>query len=387
MRVVVTPQEFKGSLTASEAAVAIADGAQRAAPDAVVEMVAMADGGPGTAVALVGAVGGRFVEAGVRDPLGRVVSAHWAVLNDGTGVIEMAEAAGLWRLAEDERDPRTASTYGVGELMRAALDAGCDRMIVGLGGSATNDGGAGMAEALGAQFLDAESRPLPPGGAALARLERIAVGGLDARLAEVEVIGAADVTNPLCGAEGASLVYGPQKGAGPEVARELDDALRRYGEIVERDVGVPVLDAPGAGAAGGLGAGLIAFARARIEPGVDVVANAVRLRERLRGADLVLTGEGRLDGQTGYGKTVAGVARIAVEESVPVIALAGSLGPGWEGVLALGVESVESVVPGTATLEQAMAEPAEMLARTAERAVRSWLQTRSIVSGEDDPAR
>jgi glycerate kinase len=269
-------------------------------------------------------------------------------------------------------------------LVLAALDAACRRIIVGVGGSATNDGGAGMAVALGVRFLDAGDKELAPGGAALARLDRIDVSRLDQRLRECEVIAATDVTNPLCGPEGASLVYGPQKGAGPEAARELDAALRRYGEMVERDVGVQILDAPGAGAAGGLGAGLIAFLRARIEPGVEVVARTVRLRERLRGADLVLTGEGRLDGQTGYGKTVAGVARIAAAEGVPVITVAGSLGPGWERVLKLGIDGVEPIVPRSGTLEEALAQPAEMLATTTARAVNGWLRIRAIAGARDE---
>ncbi len=392
MRIVIAPQEFKGSLAASQAAAAMAEGARRALPEAKLETVPMADGGPGTVEAVVEAGGGRTVTATVQDPLGRPVPAQWGIVEGQTavpvrrGVIEMAAAAGLWRLAEEERDPRVTSTYGVGQLALAALDAGCRRLIIGLGGSATNDGGAGMAAALGARFLDAEDHELAPGGAALARLERIDASGLDQRLPRRvgEVIAATDVTNPLCGPEGASLVYGPQKGAGPEATRALDAALRHYGEIVERDVGVPVLDVPGAGSAGGLGAGLIAFLRARIEPGVEVVARTVRLRERLRGADLVLTGEGRLDGQTGYGKTVAGVARIAAAEGVPVIVVAGSLGPGWERVLKLGVEGVEPIVPRSGTLEDAMARPAEMLATTVARAVDGWLRIRAIAGTRDE---
>jgi glycerate kinase len=390
MRIVIAPQEFKGSLAASQAAAAMADGARRALPEAKLETVPMADGGPGTVEAVVEASGGRTVTATVQDPLGRPVAAQWGIVEGQTavpvrrGVIEMAAAAGLWRLAKEERDPRVTSTYGVGQLALAALDAGCWRLIIGLGGSATNDGGAGMAAALGVRFVDAEDHELAPGGAALARLERIDVSGLDQRLRDCEVVAATDVTNPLCGPEGASLMYGPQKGAGPEAARELDAALRCYGEIVERDVGVEVLDVPGAGAAGGLGAGLIAFLRARIEPGVDVVARTVRLRERLRGADLVLTGEGRLDGQTGYGKTVAGVARIAAADGVPVIAVAGSLGPGWERVLKLGVEGVEPIVPRSGTLEEAMARPAEMLAATTARAVNGWLRIRATAGAHDE---
>jgi glycerate kinase len=390
MRIVIAPQEFKGSLTASQAVVAMAEGARRALPGAKLETVPMADGGPGTAEAVVEASDGEIAVATVQDPLGRPVEAQWGIVEMQTGapvrhgVIEMAAAAGLWRLAEEERDPRVTSTYGVGELVLAGLDAGCRRLIIGLGGSATNDSGAGMAAAMGVRFLDAEDHELPPGGAALARLERIDASSLDQRLRKCEVIAATDVTNRLCGPEGASLVYGPQKGAGPEAARELDAALRHYGEIVERDVGVQVLDVPGAGAAGGLGAGVIAFLGARIEPGVEVVARTVRLRERLRGADLVLTGEGRLDGQTGYGKTVAGVARIAREEGVPVIVVVGSLGPGWERVLSLGVDGVEPMVPRSGTLEEAMARPAEMVATTAARAVNGWLRIHAIAGARDE---
>ena len=390
MRIVIAPQEFKGSLAASQAAAAMAEGARRAQPEAKLETVPMADGGPGTVEAVVEAGGGRTVTATVQDPLGRPVPAQWGIVDGQTavpvrrGVIEMAAAAGLWRLAEEERDPRVTSTYGVGQLALAALDAGCRRLIIGLGGSATNDGGAGMAAALGARFLDAEDHELAPGGAALTRLERIDASGLDQRLRQCEVIAATDVTNPLCGPEGASLVYGPQKGADPEATRALDAALRHYGEIVERDVGVQVLDVPGAGAAGGLGAGLIAFLGARIEPGVEVVARTVRLSKFLRGASLVLTGEGRLDGQTGYGKTVAGVARIAAAEGVPVIVVVGSLGPGWECVLKLGVEGVEPIVPRSGTLEDAMARPAEMLATTVARAVDGWLRIRAMAGARDE---
>ncbi|MEE8346242.1 MAG: glycerate kinase [Dehalococcoidia bacterium] len=384
MRIVIAPQEFKGSLTATEAASAIAEGARRAVPDAELVAVPMADGGPGTVDAVVAGAGGRTVAATVRDPLGRPVTAQWGLIDGDTAVIEMAAAAGLWRLDSEELDPRVACTYGVGEMVLAALDAGCSRLVIGQGGSATNDGGAGMARALGVRLLDAEGGELARGGAALARLESIDVSGLDPRVAGCEVIAATDVRNPLCGPEGASLVYGPQKGASSEVALELDAALRRYGEIVERDVRVRVLGAPGAGAAGGLGAGLIAFLGARIEPGVEVVAEVVRLRERIRGAGLLLTGEGCLDGQTGYGKTVAGVARMAADEGVPVIAVAGSLGSGWERILRMGVEGVEAIVPRSATQAEAMARPAELLAATAARAVRGWLRMRTIEGRGDE---
>jgi glycerate 2-kinase len=377
MRIIAAPQEYKGTLTAREAVEAMSDGARRAVPDAIIEAVPMSDGGPGLVEAILSSVGGWARGALVQDPLGRVIEAQWGRLEDGTAVVESAAAAGLVLLREDERDPRTTTTYGVGQLIFAALEERCARIIVGLGGSATNDGGAGMAAALGARFVDAWGEALTPGGAPLAQLDRIDVSGLDRRLSRTRVVAAADVTNPLCGPEGASLVYGPQKGASPVVARELDAALRQYADIVERDVGVPVLGSPGAGAAGGLGAGLIAFARAKVQPGFEVVAAAMGLRERIRGADLVLTGEGRLDGQTRYGKAVAGVARMATESGVPVLVVPGSLGPGWESILPC-VDGVEPIVGTAATENEAMARPAAMLALVVERAVRGWVSTKRV---------
>jgi glycerate 2-kinase len=386
MRVVVAPQEYKGTLTAAEAAAAMADAVRRVLPGADVLVLPLADGGPGTVAAIAEAVGGSTRTTNVTGPLGAKVNAEWGLLEGGesappprrqaesltprsVAVIEMAAAAGLLLVAESARDLRIATTYGVGELILAALDGGCRRMIVGLGGSATNDGGAGMAQALGVRLLDAHGHELRPGGAALARLDRIDVSGIDARVSACEVLGATDVRNPLCGPEGASIVYGPQKGASPEVARELDEALRRYADVIEGDLGVSVAEIPGAGAAGGLGAGLIAFLGATIRPGIDVIAEAVGLAERIRGADLVLTGEGRLDGQTAFGKTVAGVARIARAEGVPVIVVPGALGDGWE-----------SIQPFVAAVEPAKGdgEPAMRLAAAVERALRGW---RASVSG------
>ncbi|MEX0684048.1 MAG: glycerate kinase [Dehalococcoidia bacterium] len=366
MRIVISPQEYKGTLTAEEAAAAMAQGARRALPDADLDVVPLPDGGPGTVRAIVSITGGDIRPTRVQDPRGRPVDAEWALLPDGSAVIEMAAASGLVLVPENERDPRSATTNGVGELLRAALDAGARRLIIGLGGSATNDGGGGMTAALGGRFLDDAGHELPPGGAALAHLARIDVTNLDPRVREAEIVGASDVTNPLCGPEGASLIYGPQKGASPQVARELDLALKNYARVVARDLGVSVADVPGAGAAGGLGAGLIAFLGADIRPGVEVVAAVVGLRERLQGADLVLTGEGRLDGQTRYGKTVAGVARMASDAGVQVIVVPGTLGDGWESILSL-VAHVEAIVAQDVTPEDAMSRPAELLAATVER--------------------
>jgi glycerate kinase len=368
MRLLIAPQEFKGSLSAREAASAMADGLRRALPDAEIDVLPMADGGPGTVEALVEARAGRRLQNVVSDPLGRPVEAAWGLLeDDATAVIEMAAASGLVLLRREELDPRAASTYGTGQLIAAALDAGCRRIIVGVGGSATNDGGAGMAQALGARLLDDQGEELPAGGAALARLHRIDVSGLDSRIADCRVLVAVDVTNLLCGPTGASAVYGPQKGATPEIVGELDAALAHYAAVIERDLDVKVAELPGAGAAGGLPAGLVAFLGAEIRPGVDLIAEAAGLAERLARADVVLTGEGRLDAQTAYGKTVAGVARMAKERGLPVIALAGGVTGDTESLRKQGIDVAMSITPGPMALTEAEARAAELLSAAAER--------------------
>jgi glycerate kinase len=377
MRIVVASQEFKGTLTAREAAEAMAEGVRRAAPDTALEVVPMSDGGPGLVDVILASKGGRVMRTAVQNPLGRPVEAAWALLDDGTAVIESASAAGLILVASHERDPAVTSTFGVGQLVLSALGDNCGRIIVGVGGSATNDGGAGMAAALGARFLDAQGQELASGGLALAGLERIDASDLDPRLRDVEVVAATDVTNPLCGPEGASLVYGPQKGASREEALELDAALRHYADVVERDIGVRVVDTAGAGAAGGLGAGLIAFTGAHVRPGFDVLAEIIDLSDKLQGADLVITGEGRLDGQTAYGKAVIGVARMAAQSGVRVLVVPGALADGWETVLPY-VDGVEPIVRSGATRVEAMEQPAEMLSITVERALRGWLRARSL---------
>ena len=373
MHVLVVPQEFKGSLSAREATEAIARGLRRALPDAEYDLLPLADGGPGTVETLVEATGGRFFEADAHDPLGRPLRARWAALGGRdapTAAIEMAATSGLALLEPEERDPGRTSTFGTGELLRSALDADYRRIIVGVGGSATNDGGAGLAQALGVRLLDVEDRNLPPGGAALAGLEHIDTAGLDSRLSQTEVVVAADVTNLLCGPEGASLVYGPQKGASEALARELDEALARYAEVIQRDLGIGVAGVPGAGAAGGLVAGLIAFCGARVRPGFDVVAEAVGLRDRVAQADLVVTGEGRLDRQTAFGKTTAGVAHMAREAGRPVVALVGSV----EGAeAARPFDAVFSLTPDLASPDDAMAHAADLLSTAAEAAGR-WVR-------------
>ncbi len=373
MRVLIAPQEFKGSLTAREAAAAIASGLRRALPEAELDLLPMADGGPGTLDVLVEATRGRFIAAEVRGPMGAPLRARWGALGDGrTAIVEMAEASGLVLLRTEERDPRRATTFGTGELLRAALDADFRRIIVGVGGSATNDGGAGLAQALGARLLDGAGNELPPGGGPLARLGRIDVSGLDARLRESEIVVAADVTNPLCGPDGASRVYGAQKGASEAVARELDDALAHFARIVKRDLGIDKANVAGAGAAGGLAYGLLVFCGATLRPGFDVVAEAAGFRERLARADVVVTGEGRLDRQTAFGKTAAGVARAAREARKPAVAIVGGIAGGPESEPARLFDAVFALTPGLASPEEATGRAAELVARAAQAAGEWW---------------
>jgi glycerate 2-kinase len=362
MRIVVAPDSYKGSASALRVAEAMERGARAVFPAAEVVKIPIADGGEGTVEALVAATGGRIEHRTVTGPLGEPVRAHWGVLGDGrTAVVEMAAASGLPLVPEGRRDPRITTTRGTGELMRAALEAGLRKLVVGIGGSATNDGGAGMARALGVRFLDAAGNDLPEGGAALARLARIDLAGLDPRVASAEIVVACDVDNPLTGPRGASAIYGPQKGATAEAVAELDAALGHYAEVARAATGRDVAPVPGAGAAGGLGAGLLLFTPARLRPGVAIVLEATRFGERIQGVDLVLTGEGRTDFQTSMGKAPAGVAAEAKKHGVPVVCLAGALGDGAEEVLSRGIDALASAVPGPMALEEAMARGPELV--------------------------
>jgi glycerate 2-kinase len=328
VKIAIAPNAFKGSLTAAEAAVCIERGLRKALRGLSIIKLPMADGGDGTMLAIVAATGGKTVSCRVTDPLGRKIKSTFGLTGDGrVAVIEMALASGLALLKPQERNPMLTTSRGTGELIRAALDRRVQEIVVGIGGSATNDGGMGMARALGVRFLDARNRELPDRGGALVRLARIDVSGLDARLKHTTIFVACDVDNPLCGPRGAARVYSPQKGATPAMAKQLDGGLKRLATVLQADLGVKVADRPGAGAAGGLGAGLVAVLNARMRPGVDVVAHAIGLERKLASCDLVITGEGRLDGQTIFGKAPAGVARIAQKLGLPVIAICGSLGP------------------------------------------------------------
>lgn len=363
MKVVVAPDAFKGSLTAVEAAAALAEGLRAALPDAEVLEVPVADGGEGTVATLVAATGGTLERATVTGPLGEPVEAEWGVLGDGvTAVIEMAQASGLTLVPPERRDPTRTTTRGTGELIRLAVERGCQRVLVGLGGSATCDGGAGMAQALGARLLDARGNELGPGGGALLGLERI-VG----ELPQVSVVAACDVDNPLTGPQGAAAVYGPQKGATPEQVALLERALARFAEVVRRDLRVEVETVPGAGAAGGLGAGLLAFLDASLQPGAALVLEAVGFEERIAGAELVVTGEGRLDAQTLHAKAPHGVLLMAQVAGVRAVAVGGQLDPtAADGLRAAGFTELYEASQGL-PLEQAVAEAARLLREVGQR--------------------
>ena len=371
MKIVIAPQAFKGSISALRAAEMMAEGVRRVFPEARAELVPVADGGDGTLETLVEASGGDIRSSEVIGPLGETRTAVWGAMGDGrTAVIEMARTSGLALVAVEDRDPLAATTYGLGQAIRDALDSGFRRFILGIGGSATNDAGAGMAQALGARLLDAGGADLPPGGAALAHLDRVDLSGLDPRVAGSDIAVACDVTNPLTGPEGASAVYGPQKGATPEMVAQLDAALAHLASVVRRDLGVEIDAIPGAGAAGGLGGGMIGFLGGRLEAGVDIVLETVGLEGRLEGADLVITGEGSVDYQTVYNKAPIGVARLAKARGIPVVAIAGSLGERYREVYDHGIDAVLAITSRPMTLEEASAQVEALVADAAEQAAR-----------------
>jgi glycerate kinase len=375
VKVVVAPNAFKGSLTASEAAAAIARGVRQAMPDAQVVEVPVADGGDGTVEALVSAHHGEYRSVEVEGPLGDPVRATYGLIDAGrTGVVELASASGLTLIPPERRDPRRASTYGFGQLLEAVRAAGVGTIIAGIGGSATNDGGAGMAQALGYRLFDASGRDLAQGGAALASLERLDPAGFDTRWRSVKMMVACDVTNPLTGPQGASAVYGPQKGADDRAVRELDAALARLASVIERDLGKRVGEVPGAGAAGGAGAGLIAFLDAALVPGAPLIVDASGFDAQVEGAGLVITGEGRADDQTAFGKAPGEVAKRGKEARIPVLLIAGSKGPGWEALTGLGVTSIVTLDEEGDNLQQLMRDAGPALTRAAARACqeRAW---------------
>lgn len=368
---VLAPDSFKESMTAKEVCIAMEKGLRKIYPDASYIHVPMADGGEGTVQSLVDASNGIIHRKEVSGPLGQPVMAQYGILGDGTtAAIEMASASGIHLVTPDSRDPLRTTTYGTGELIRACLDLGIRKIIIGIGGSATNDGGTGMAEALGAKFLDAQGQPLARGGGDLNKLAHIDVSGLDPRLQEVELIVACDVTNPLCGEHGASRVFGPQKGATPEMVQLLDANLSHYAEVVKQQLGKDIRDVPGAGAAGGLGAGLLIFTQAVLRKGIEIVIEYTGLQGKLDDADVVFTGEGGIDFQTKFGKTPYGVAQAAKEAGKPVIAIAGYVGEGIDTLYTEGIDAVFGIVPGAADLDKLLREGPENVERTMENIAR-----------------
>ncbi|MGD8233997.1 glycerate kinase [Vibrio sp. TRT 1302] len=359
MKVVIAPDSYKESLTAMEVATAIENGFKEIMPNAEYIKLPMADGGEGTVQSLVDATGGDIVTVEVMGPLGQPVTGFYGLLGDGsTAVIEMAAASGLHLVEPSERNPMLTTTYGTGELIKAALDKGVDHIIIGIGGSSTNDGGVGMAQALGAKLVDEQGAELSFGGGALANLASIDLSGLDPRLADVQLEVACDVDNPLCGPKGASHIFGPQKGATPEMVVQLDANLAHYAKVIRQTNGKDVIDQAGAGAAGGLGAALLGLFDATLRPGINIVMDAVNLTEVMKDADLVITGEGRIDSQTIHGKTPIGVARTAKLYDLPVIGIAGSIAQDCRVVHDHGLDAVYSVVLGATDLPTALKEAA-----------------------------
>ena len=372
MKIVIAPDSFKGSLTATEAADAIEIGFRAVYPDAEYVKVPMADGGEGTVQSLVDSTCGTIINQSVIGPMGDMVSGFFGILGDSrTAVVEMDAPSGIHLVKPEERNIYLASSFGTGQLINAALDHGCDKLIIGLGGSATNDGGMGMMKALGGQFLDQSSAPLAPDVGALSQLARIDWQHLNPRLGKTEIFVAWDVDNPLCGENGAARVFGPQKGATEEDIAVLDQALARYGDVLSNNTGRNIAVEPGAGAAGGMGAALIGLIDAVVKPGVDLVIGIVELAKSIVDADLVITGEGRIDSQTIHGKTPVGVAKIAKSHNLPVICIAGSVEDDADIIHQLGIDEIYSVIEGDYDLTEVLIEAGHKLTQAAQKIAKS----------------
>ena len=356
VNILIAIDSFKGSLTSAAAGETSAEGIRAANPDAEIEVVPLADGGEGTVDALIQATGGKIIQAEVTGPLGDPVDATYGILGDGTtAVIEIAEACGLPLVPEADRNPLKATSYGVGELILDAISRGADSLIVGLGGSATNDAGVGMLQALGCRFLDEMGEEVPRGGAALGAIRSIEVSGLPPAIKHLDIQVACDVNNPLYGEQGAAYIYGPQKGATPEMVKELDGGLRNFAEVVKAELGTDIQEIPGAGAAGGLGAAFVGFLNAELRSGIELILDTIGLEEKVQQADYVITGEGRMDAQSSMGKAAMGVAGLAQKHGKPVIALAGSVSEEAAELNQLGVTAYFSVLKEVIPLEEAMA--------------------------------
>ncbi len=366
MNILIAPDSFKDSASAVQVAHAIAKGLKKVSPMIKTREIPVADGGEGTVQAIINATGGRLCKSPVHDPLMRKIEAQWGISGkNNTAIIEMASASGIELLKPEERDPWHTTTYGTGELIKHALEKGCKRFIIGIGGSATNDGGVGMAMALGAKFYTINNEEIGIGGGALSELAYIDISNLDNRIARSEFIIACDVTNPLTGENGASFVYGKQKGADIEMQKKLDNNLKKYAALAKETFRKDIGKIPGAGAAGGLGAGMIAFLNGKLVKGFDIVREEVNLHKHCQWADVVITGEGKMDHQTKYGKTPYGVAQIAKEYGKRVIAVAGSLGKGYPELYDKGFDAIFSIMDRPMEIGEALSRAPELLGNIA----------------------
>ncbi len=370
MKVLIAVDSFKGSLSSEKAGLAIAMGVKKVYPAAETKIIPMADGGEGTMEALVKAQNGEVITTPVHSPLGDMIEAQLGLLSDGTAVMEMAAASGLTLVLTEKRNPLITTTFGTGELIKKALDQGAKDIIIGIGGSATNDGGVGMAQALGVKFLDQNGKELPWGGGFLDRLDTIDMSKIDPRIASTNITVICDVDNPLCGYRGASVVYGPQKGATTEMIKLLDGNLAHLANVIKEQLGLDLIDTPGAGAAGGLGAGLMAFTGAQLRPGIDTVLDTVKIDQILPNYDMVITGEGRIDSQSLYGKVPMGVAIRAKKHGIATLAVVGSIGEGAESLYEHGLSSITSIVNGPISLEDALDKAFELTVDATERTFR-----------------
>ncbi|WP_072968489.1 glycerate kinase [Thermoanaerobacter uzonensis] len=370
MKILIAPDKFKGSLSAFEVANNIEKGILKVFPKAVIEKVPMADGGEGTVESLVDATGGKIIKTNVKDPLFRDIESFYGILGDGkTAVIEMAAASGLYLLKDYERNPMITTTYGTGQLIKHALDKGCRKFIIAIGGSATNDGGTGMATALGVKFYDKDGREIGLGGGELSKIYSIDISNLDERLKECEFIVACDVANPLIGENGASRVYGPQKGATKEMVEVLDKNLEHYGELLEKYFNKKIIDVEGSGAAGGLAAGLMAFLNAQLKSGIEIIIETLKLEEKIKEADIVISGEGKIDFQTAFGKTISGIAKLCKKYNKPLIVIAGTV-EDIEKLYEIGVSSIFSTMEKPMSLEDAIKNAPTLLEKSTERIFR-----------------
>lgn len=370
MRILLAPDSFKGSLSSKDVCSALREGILRVSHMDILE-VPIADGGEGTVDAIVSSTKGTEYFEKVNGPLGEKIKAHYGILKDKTAIIEMASASGLYLVPENKRNPLITTSYGTGQLIESALNKGCRKFIIGIGGSATNDGGAGMLQALGASFLDECNREIGYGGGCLDKLARVDLSSLDGRIYESEFIVASDVVNPLCGKNGASFVYGPQKNSSPEMVKLLDDNLMHYSEVVKDTLNKDLSQTPGAGAAGGMGFALMAFLNAKLEKGIDVVIDITGMEDKIKASDLVITGEGNTDFQTAFGKAPLGVAKLAKKYNKPVIVLSGGLGDNYKSLYDIGVTSLFSIIDKPTSLEYSMEHASELIKDRIEDIIRT----------------